>query len=51
GLAIVVVVSAFNFLSDALQVALDPKLMTSQGKSDKSYESEVRKTAYEYSRG
>lgn len=51
GLAIVVVVSAFNFLSDALQVALDPKLMTSQGKSDKSYESEVRKATYEYSRG
>ncbi|WP_091020879.1 MULTISPECIES: staphylopine uptake ABC transporter permease subunit CntC [Paenibacillus] len=51
GLAIVVVVSAFNFLSDALQVALDPKLMTSQGKSDMSYESEVRKAAYEYSRG
>jgi nickel transport system permease protein len=28
GLAIVAVVSAFNFLSDALQVALDPKLIT-----------------------
>ncbi|MFJ7930304.1 staphylopine uptake ABC transporter permease subunit CntC [Peribacillus sp. NPDC096448] len=28
GLAIVIVVSAFNFFSDALQVALDPKLMT-----------------------
>lgn len=51
GLAIVIVVSAFNFLSDALQVALDPKLMTSQGKSVQPHESEVRKTAYEYSRG
>ncbi|MCK0471701.1 nickel/cobalt ABC transporter permease [Halalkalibacter sp. APA_J-10(15)] len=29
GLAIMLVVSAFNFLSDALQVALDPKLMKS----------------------
>lgn len=29
GLAIVIVVSALNFLSDALQVALDPKLMHS----------------------
>lgn len=28
GLAIVIVVSAINFLSDALQVALDPKLMS-----------------------
>ncbi|WP_282172274.1 staphylopine uptake ABC transporter permease subunit CntC [Cytobacillus firmus] len=32
GLAIVMVVSAFNFLSDALQVALDPKLKTSKSK-------------------
>jgi nickel transport system permease protein len=30
GLAIIVTVSAVNFLSDALQVALDPKLMTSK---------------------
>lgn len=30
GIAIVLVVSSFNFLSDALQVALDPKLMTSK---------------------
>ncbi|WP_257346763.1 staphylopine uptake ABC transporter permease subunit CntC [Pseudalkalibacillus decolorationis] len=30
GLAIVIVVSAFNFLSDALQVALDPKLLNSK---------------------
>ncbi|ANU11213.1 peptide ABC transporter permease [Planococcus antarcticus DSM 14505] len=30
GLAIVIVVSAFNFLSDSLQVALDPKLVTSK---------------------
>lgn len=29
GLAIMIIVSAFNFLSDALQVALDPKLMSS----------------------
>jgi len=29
GLAIIIIVSAFNFLSDAIQVALDPKLMTS----------------------
>ncbi|MEK4055598.1 nickel/cobalt ABC transporter permease [Paenibacillus sp. FSL F4-0087] len=48
GLAIVIVVSAFNFLSDALQVALDPKLMTSQGKLCKK---EVGKAVYEYSRG
>ncbi|SMQ86955.1 nickel transport system permease protein [Bacillus sp. OV166] len=32
GLAIIIVVSAFNFLSDALQIALDPKLFTSKGK-------------------
>ncbi|GMX61918.1 ABC transporter permease [Paenibacillus elgii] len=32
GLAIIVVVSAINFLSDALQVALDPKLRTSHNK-------------------
>ncbi|CAM3688924.1 staphylopine uptake ABC transporter permease subunit CntC [Marinicrinis lubricantis] len=32
GLAIIVVVSAFQFLSDALQVALDPKLFTSRPK-------------------
>lgn len=30
GLTIIIVVSAINFLSDALQVALDPKLMTSK---------------------
>ncbi|MFJ8260154.1 staphylopine uptake ABC transporter permease subunit CntC [Peribacillus asahii] len=30
GLAIVIVVSSFNFFADALQVALDPKLMTSK---------------------
>ncbi len=30
GLAIMIVVSAFNFLSDALQVALDPKLAKSK---------------------
>lgn len=32
GLAIVIVVSAFNFLSDSLQVALDPKLVSSKNK-------------------
>lgn len=32
GIAIILVVSAVNFLSDALQVALDPKLMTSRQK-------------------
>ncbi|MDQ1005236.1 nickel transport system permease protein [Neobacillus niacini] len=32
GLAIVIVVSAFNFLSDSLQVALDPKLVNSKNK-------------------
>ncbi|MFC3884997.1 staphylopine uptake ABC transporter permease subunit CntC [Bacillus songklensis] len=32
GIAIIIVVSAFNFLSDALQVALDPKLLTSKNK-------------------
>jgi nickel transport system permease protein len=30
GLAIIIVVSAFNFLSDALQVALDPKLINAK---------------------
>jgi nickel transport system permease protein len=32
GLTIIIVVSAINFLSDALQVALDPKLMVSRYK-------------------
>lgn len=32
GLAIVIIVSAVNFLSDALQTALDPKLMRSKSK-------------------
>ncbi|MGE7764884.1 staphylopine uptake ABC transporter permease subunit CntC [Peribacillus sp. NPDC096540] len=32
GLAIIMVVSAFNFFSDALQVSLDPKLITSKNK-------------------
>ncbi|MDI3091850.1 staphylopine uptake ABC transporter permease subunit CntC [Priestia megaterium] len=32
GLAIIIVVSAFNFLSDAIQVALDPKLTISKDK-------------------
>ncbi|WP_440604186.1 staphylopine uptake ABC transporter permease subunit CntC [Bacillus sp. GB_SG_008] len=33
GLAIIIIVSALNFLSDALQVALDPKLITSKNQS------------------
>ncbi|QJD82779.1 staphylopine uptake ABC transporter permease subunit CntC [Cohnella herbarum] len=32
GLTIIIVVSAINFLSDSLQVALDPKLITSRNK-------------------
>jgi nickel transport system permease protein len=32
GLAIMIVVSAFNFLSDSLQVAIDPKLANSKNK-------------------
>lgn len=32
GLAIVILVSAFNFLSDSLQIALDPKLVNSKNK-------------------
>ncbi|KEK22123.1 staphylopine uptake ABC transporter permease subunit CntC [Bacillus gaemokensis] len=36
GLAIIMVVSAFNFLSDALQIALDPKLITSKNKTQES---------------
>jgi nickel transport system permease protein len=32
GLTIIIVVSSFNFLSDALQVALDPKLMGSKNR-------------------
>ncbi|WP_338533625.1 ABC transporter permease [Paenibacillus peoriae] len=47
GLAIVIVVSAFNFLSDALQVALDPKFMNSKSKLQ---EKEVKTTTYEYIR-
>lgn len=35
GFAIVITVSAFNFFSDALQVALDPKLITSNNKIEK----------------
>ncbi|MDQ0242960.1 nickel transport system permease protein [Bacillus fengqiuensis] len=38
GLAIVIVVLAFNFLSDALQVALDPKLIKSKNKLDEKLE-------------
>ncbi|HWO95898.1 MAG TPA: nickel/cobalt ABC transporter permease [Bacillus sp. (in: firmicutes)] len=38
GLAIVIVVLAFNFMSDALQVALDPKLIKSKNKLDKKLE-------------
>ncbi|MDZ5608186.1 nickel/cobalt ABC transporter permease [Bacillus pseudomycoides] len=51
GLAIITVVSAFNFLSDALQIALDPKLRTSNNHArenwitfkDKFKEKEVAK--------
>ncbi|MFC4306942.1 staphylopine uptake ABC transporter permease subunit CntC [Cohnella boryungensis] len=35
GIAIILIVSAVNFLSDALQKALDPKLMTSRHKRQK----------------
>lgn len=37
GLAIVIVVSAFNFLSDSIQVALDPKLVNSKKKHKKNF--------------
>ncbi|MFB9325562.1 nickel/cobalt ABC transporter permease [Paenibacillus aurantiacus] len=48
GLAVIVVVSAFNFLADTLQTALDPKLISS-GK--KQRQREVEAVAYEYTRG
>ncbi len=48
GLAIVIAVSAFNFLADGLQVALDPKRMNS-GKQ--SRDAEVEKPNVEYARG
>lgn len=38
GLAIVIVVTAFNFLSDALQIALDPKLITYKNKFEEKLE-------------
>ncbi|KXG09569.1 Glutathione transport system permease protein GsiD [Anoxybacillus sp. P3H1B] len=52
GLAIIIVVSAFNFLSDALQVALDPKLIRSTNKFQKQeVETETRGgKIYEYTR-
>ncbi|MGG0848660.1 staphylopine uptake ABC transporter permease subunit CntC [Peribacillus simplex] len=37
GLAIIMVVSAFNFFSDALQVSLDPKLITSKNKLQEDF--------------
>ncbi|MEI4621672.1 staphylopine uptake ABC transporter permease subunit CntC [Bacillus cereus] len=51
GLATIIVVSAFNFLSDAFQIALDPKLRTSKNNArenwitpkDKLKEKEVAK--------
>ncbi|HEK9099925.1 TPA: ABC transporter permease subunit [Bacillus pseudomycoides] len=51
GLATIIVVSAFNFLSDAFQIALDPKLRTSKNnarenwitRKDKLKEKEVAK--------
>lgn len=48
GIAVVVVVSAFNFLADALQTALDPKLMSS---GTKLRERKAEAVAYEYTRG
>lgn len=48
GLAIVIAVSAFNFLADGLQVALDPKRMNS-GKQPRM--AEVEKPNVEYARG
>lgn len=48
GLAIVIAVSAFNFLADGLQVALDPKRMNS-GKQPRI--AEVEKPNVEYARG
>ncbi|MFC4098705.1 staphylopine uptake ABC transporter permease subunit CntC [Paenibacillus xanthanilyticus] len=48
GVAVVVVVSAFNFLADALQTALDPKLLTSRQRLRRR---KVEAVAYEYTRG
>lgn len=48
GLAIVIAVSAFNFLADGLQVALDPKRLNS-GKQPRI--AEVEKPNVEYARG
>ncbi|WP_440112323.1 staphylopine uptake ABC transporter permease subunit CntC [Paenibacillus sp. QZ-Y1] len=48
GLAIVIVVSAFNFLSDSLQVALDPKLMTSKSKIKPRRRKRGEPVSYEY---
>ncbi|GIP02921.1 peptide ABC transporter permease [Paenibacillus lautus] len=48
GMAIVIAVSAFNFLADGLQVALDPKRMNS-GKQPRI--AEVEKPNVEYARG
>ncbi|WP_138752098.1 staphylopine uptake ABC transporter permease subunit CntC [Paenibacillus sinopodophylli] len=48
GLAIIIVVSAFNFLSDALQAAINPQLKTAQRKLQAS---EVRVSSYESIRG
>lgn len=45
GLAIIIAVSAFNFLADGLQDALDPKRMRS---GEKRKSAEVEKSAYEY---
>lgn len=52
GLAIIIVVSSFNFLSDALQVALDPKLLNSRNRYErkKVLSRERSDKAYEYSR-
>lgn len=52
GLAIITTVSAFNFLSDALQVALDPKLITSKNKlqEEKAATKKRGSKIYEYIR-
>lgn len=42
GIAIIIMVSAFNFLSDALQVALDPRLHQSTDSSTQSKKWQVR---------
>ncbi|GIP19744.1 nickel/cobalt ABC transporter permease [Paenibacillus sp. J22TS3] len=45
GAAMVIMVTAFNFLADGIQIALDPKRMRSQ---DSRQEEKVEKSVYEY---